>query len=224
MAEADPSSPVTWDADGAPRSRAFGDVYFSKVDGLAESRAVFLAGCGLPDAWAGRERFTVAELGFGSGLNILALLDLWRRSRPPAGRLHIFSVEAFPMTAQDAGRALAAWPDIAELSAMLLARWPRRARGFHRIDFPGLDASLDLAVMDVADALDGWSGAADAWFLDGFSPACNPGMWSQDVFDAVARRSAPGARAATFTVAGAVRRGLAAAGFDGEEGPRFVME
>ena len=108
MAEADPSSPVTWDADGAPRSRAFGDVYFSKVDGLAESRAVFLAGCGLPDAWAGRERFTVAELGFGSGLNILALLDLWRRSRPPAGRLHIFSVEAFPMTAQDAGRALAA--------------------------------------------------------------------------------------------------------------------
>jgi tRNA 5-methylaminomethyl-2-thiouridine biosynthesis bifunctional protein len=221
MAETDPLSPVTWDADGAPRSRAFGDVYFSKVDGLAEARAVFLAGCGLPDAWAGRDRFTVAELGFGSGLNILALLALWRRTRPACGRLHIFSVEAFPMSVQDAGRALAAWPEIADLAAMLLAHWPRRAHGFHRIDLPGLDASLDLAVMDVTDALDGWSGAADAWFLDGFSPACNPGMWSQGVFDAVARRSALGARAATFTVAGAVRRGLAAAGFEVAKAPGF---
>ena len=221
MAEADLSSPVTWDADGAPRSRAFGDVYFSKVDGLAEARAVFLTGCGLPDAWATRDRFTVAELGFGSGLNILALLELWRRTRPAGGRLHIFSVEAFPLSAEEAGRALAAWPEIADLATPLLARWPRRARGFHRIDFPDLDASLDLAVMDVADALDGWSGAADAWFLDGFSPACNPGMWSQAVFDAVARRSAPGARAATFTVAGAVRRGLAAAGFEVAKAPGF---
>jgi tRNA 5-methylaminomethyl-2-thiouridine biosynthesis bifunctional protein len=217
----DAASPVQWDAEGAPRSRLFGDVYFSNADGLAESRAVFLAGCGLPDAWAGRDGFTVGELGFGSGLNILALLDLWRRERPSGARLHIFSVEAFPMTAEDARRALAAWPQIADLAEALLDRWPRRARGFHRIEFPGLDASLDLAVMDVAEALDAWSGRADAWFLDGFSPACNPGMWSPAVFEAVARCSAPGARAATFTVAGDVRRGLAAAGFAVAKAPGF---
>ncbi|MEI9965392.1 MAG: hypothetical protein WDM92_12630 [Caulobacteraceae bacterium] len=58
---------LDWSPDGAPRSRRFDDVYFSRADGLAESRAVFLAGCGLPEAWAGRDRFTVGELGFGTG-------------------------------------------------------------------------------------------------------------------------------------------------------------
>src|SRR4029077_21267224 len=97
-----PISPIIFDADGLPRSRRYGDVYFSREGGLAESRAVFLAGCGLPERWAGRRRFTVAELGFGTGLNILALLDLWRDHRPPGGQLSIFSVEAEPLTADEA--------------------------------------------------------------------------------------------------------------------------
>jgi tRNA 5-methylaminomethyl-2-thiouridine biosynthesis bifunctional protein len=215
------SSPVIWGEDGVPRSRLFGDIYFSSADGLAESRAVFLAGCDLPRAWDGRDRFTVGELGFGSGLNILALLDLWRRARPNGGRLQNLSVEAFPMPAEDARRALAAWPEVADLAEALLAHWPRRARGFHRIDFPELGATLDLAVLDVLDALQAWAGRADAWFLDGFSPACNQDMWRPAVFDALAHRSAPGARCATFTVAGDVRRGLAAAGFEVAKAPGY---
>jgi tRNA 5-methylaminomethyl-2-thiouridine biosynthesis bifunctional protein len=215
------ASPVIWGADGAPRSRLFDDIYFSTADGLAESRAVFLAGCGLPEAWRGRAGFVVGELGFGSGLNILALLDLWRGTRDPGARLHVFSVEAFLMPAEDARRALAAWPELADLAAQLLAQWPRRARGFHRITFEGLDAVIDLAVLEVGEALGAWAGSADAWFLDGFSPAKNPAMWRQEVLDLIAARSAPGARAATFTVAGAVRRGLTAAGFAVEKRPGF---
>lgn len=72
---------------------------------------------------------------------------------------------------------------------------------------------------DAAWALDQWSGAADAWFLDGFSPALNPGMWSDAVLDGMAARSAPGARVATFTVAGTVRRGLAERGFQVDKRP-----
>jgi tRNA 5-methylaminomethyl-2-thiouridine biosynthesis bifunctional protein len=209
---------LTWSDDGAPRSGRFGDVYFSADDGLAESRAVFLAGCGLPDAWAGRDRFTVAELGFGTGLNILALLDLWKRS-PGAGRLHVFSIEAFPLNRDEAARALAAWPELADITAILLARWPDGTPGFHRIDLPEFSATLDLAIGDAAWALEQWSGQADAWFLDGFSPALNPQMWSDAVLDGVAARSAPGARLATFTVAGAVRRGLAERGFQVDKRP-----
>ena len=211
---------LDWSDEGAPRSRRFDDVYFSAEGGLEESRAVFLAGCGLPEAWRGRSRFTVGELGFGTGLNILALLDLWRRTRPQGARLHIFSIEAFPLSRVDAVRALAAWPALADLAAHLIRRWPE-AEGFHRIDIPGLGASLDLAIMEAAEALEAWSGRADAWFLDGFSPARNPRMWRQEVLDLVAARSAPGARAATFTVAGAVRRGLEAAGFAIARRPGF---
>ncbi len=207
------SSPLEWDADGAPRSRRFGDIYFSREDGLAESRAVFLQGCGLPTAWQGRSRFVVGELGFGTGLNIAALLELWRRERAPGQQLHIFSIEAWPITAGEARRALSAWPDISEAAEALTGAWPGRARGFHRVNLPW-GATLDLAVMEAGEALAQWDGAADAWFLDGFAPAANPQIWRDEVLSLVAAKSRPGARAATFTVAGQVRRGLEAHGFE----------
>jgi tRNA 5-methylaminomethyl-2-thiouridine biosynthesis bifunctional protein len=212
---------IDWDLEGAPRSIAFDDVYFSKSGGLAESRFVFLEGCGLPYAWRERTDFVVGELGFGTGLNILALLDLWTRTRPARGRLHIFSLDAAPPRREEAERALAAWPELAPLAQSLLAQWPPAAAGFHRLDFPDLNASLDLALAPVETALAQWSGRADAWFLDGFTPARNPEMWSPEVMKLLARRSAPGARLATYTAAGAVRRALTEAGFAVEKGPGF---
>lgn len=209
-----PDAPqMEWTEDGRPRSPLYGDTYFGADDGLAESRAVFLEGCGLPAAWSGRRTFTVGELGFGTGLNILALIDLWRREGPPGGRLHVFSVEAHLMAREDAARALSAWPELGPAADALLDRWPAPRRGFHRIDLPGLGVVIDLALMEAGEALAKWTGRADAWFLDGFAPALNPEIWREEVLLAVAARSAPGARAASFTVAGRVRRGLEAAGF-----------
>jgi tRNA 5-methylaminomethyl-2-thiouridine biosynthesis bifunctional protein len=218
---AEPPSPIYWRDDGFPGSSLYGDVYFSSQDGLAETRAVFLAGCGLPQAWKGRRSFTVGELGFGTGLNIAALLQLWRETKAPGARLSIFTIEAHPMSRQDAARALGHWPELGEAAQVLLDAWPGVARGFHRIDLPAFDAVLDIAILDAAEALDRWTGPADAWFLDGFAPSANPAMWSEERLAQVGRRSAPGARAATFTVAGVVRRGLAAAGFEVSKQPGF---
>ena len=163
----------------------------------------------------------VGELGFGTGLNILALIELWSRARPPGAQLHIFSIEAHPIAADEARRALARWPQLSALADRLTAQWPGRARGPHRVEFPDLGVILDVAVGEVAEALAAWSGQADAWFLDGFAPARNPAMWRDEVLALVAARSAPGAVAATFTVAGQVRRGLAAAGFEVARAPGF---
>ena len=218
MAE-DRAPRLIWTDDGSPRSGRFDDIYFSQQDGLAEARLVFLAGCGLPEGWSGRTRFCVAELGFGTGLNIATLLDLWRREGPSGGHLNVFSIEGFPLTRAEAGRALEAWPELAEAAQALLAVWPETTPGFHRLDLPGFNATLDLAVGDVAWALSQWRGEADAWFLDGFAPSTNPDMWSDAVLDGIAARSAPGARVATFTVAGAVRRGLAERGFAVDKRP-----
>ena len=205
-----------------PRSTRFDDVYFQAEDGLAESRAVFLDGCGLPERFAGRRRFAVGELGFGSGLNILALLDLWRRHRPYSeATLSIVSIEAFPMTADDAARALAAFPELAELSADLLTGWPGKRTGRHTLDFPDIGATLQIHVGDVREALAQLDAKMDAWFLDGFAPAKNPDMWSGEVLAEIGRLTAPGGRVATFTVAGDVRRGLASAGFEVEKRPGF---
>ena len=204
---------LDWSDDGVPKSPQFGDIYFSSENGLAESRAVFLNGCGLPQGWSGKPHFQVAELGFGTGLNIVALMDLWRRERRGGGHLHIFSIEAFPLTVEEAARALAPFTEVAASARALLAVWPPPVWGRHRVSPQGWDLTLDLHVGDVSDALASWDGLANAWFLDGFAPSANPAMWSQDTLQAVADHSAPAARLATFTVAGAVRRTLASVGF-----------
>jgi len=202
----------------APVSRTYGDVYFSG-DGLAEKREVFLRGCGLPAAWKDRRQFTVAELGFGSGLNLLALWQAWRIHRPsPAAQLHVMSFEAQLMTADTAGRIHSAWPELAGLSACLCARWPDRAYGAQRIVL-GDGVRLTLFIGEAAASLRQADGLADAWFLDGFAPSKNPDMWSQDVLAEVARLSAPEARLASYTVAGQVRRTLTELGFQVEKVP-----
>ncbi|ESQ76331.1 tRNA (5-methylaminomethyl-2-thiouridine)(34)-methyltransferase MnmD [Asticcacaulis sp. AC402] len=202
--------------DGTPRSERFGDIYYSPQDGLAESRTVFLEGCHLRQSWAGPRAegrdFTVLELGFGTGLNIAAAVQLWIRSGCP-GNLHVFTVEAFVIARDQAATALANWPELAEFAQALTAQWPANRRGFHHMDFPQWRVSVTVALMEVEAALDAWEGQADAVFLDGFSPAVNPDMWSPAVFARIAAHTRPGARLATFTVAGHVRRGLQAAGF-----------
>lgn len=196
----------------APFARDVGDVYFSG-EGLSEKRAVFLGGCGLPEGWADRESFTIGELGFGTGLNLLALWDLWRQHRPsPTARLNYLSFEGMLIGREDAARIHAAWPELGALSEQLLAHWPNRARGIQRIHLPD-NITLTLVIDDIAAAIPQVKASVDAWFLDGFAPAKNPAMWSAETLTHVARLSAANARAATYTVAGDVRRSLEAAGF-----------
>lgn len=205
---------INWNAEGAPVAEAHGDVYYSLQDGLEETRAVFLRSCGLPEAWSGRRQFTVAETGFGTGLNFLALWQLWRQHRPAHdAQITFVSFELYPLAEEDARRALAAWPELADLSAQLLARWPGPVRGVRELYFPEDGVRLVLHLGDIADMLPQAVFAADAWFLDGFSPAKNEDMWSPAIYPEIAKHSAPGARLGTFTVAGAVRRGLTEAGF-----------
>lgn len=217
-----PRPDLDWTDDGAPRSRTNDDVYFSKAGGLDETLTVFLGGCRLPERWRGRTRFAIGELGFGTGLNALATWETWRRTRDHGAVLHYVSVEGFPLTRDEAARAHQAFPEVAELSARLLARWPVRARGAQRLWFEEDGFALTVIHDDALSALAGLSGAFDAWFLDGFAPARNEGMWSAPLLQHIAALSAEGARAATYSVAGAVRRGLADAGFHVEKAPGFA--
>lgn len=204
---------VTWGQGGVPASNLYGDPYFSLQDGLAETRHVFLAGNGLPARL--RDGFRIAETGFGTGLNLLATALAWDAAMP-TGRLRFTSFEAFPMPAPDMARALALFPEVAALAPGLLGPW---SRGERRFALGPLD--VEVIIGDARATLPAWQGQADAWFLDGFSPAKNRDLWSPDLLDAIARHTAPGGTFATYTAAGHVRRGLQAAGFQVERRPGF---
>lgn len=209
-----PRPNLTWKTDGTPVDERVGDVYYSVEDGLAESRAVFLAGCGLPEAWRGRSSYTMAELGFGTGLNFLATWQMWRAHRSNSAWLHFVSFEGYPLDSEDAAHALKPWPELADLADQLCASWPVRAKGVQQITWPSERLTLTLHIGDIAETLPRSLFSADAWFLDGFSPAKNDAMWDAALWPLIAERSHKGTRAATFTVAGAVRRGLTSAGFE----------
>ncbi|MDI5935871.1 bifunctional tRNA (5-methylaminomethyl-2-thiouridine)(34)-methyltransferase MnmD/FAD-dependent 5-carboxymethylaminomethyl-2-thiouridine(34) oxidoreductase MnmC [Halomonas kalidii] len=209
--------------ESAPHSTAFDDVYFSRHDGRAETEHVFIAGNDLPRRfaeWQAPRPFVVGETGFGTGLNMLCAWACFDAHAPAGTRLHLVSTEKFPLAREDLARALAAWPDLAERATRLIAQWPEPVAGVHRL---WLDArvTLDLHFGDTTERLALLDGRVDAWFLDGFAPAKNPEMWRPELFVAMAARSRPGATLATFTCAGVVKRGLAAAGFAWRKVPGF---
>lgn len=213
---------VQWGEDGVPVSLAYDDPYFAREDGLGETRHVFLAGNGLPDRFLGRDRFQIAELGFGTGLNFFATVEAWRlRPDPvPAAQLIFTSFELAPLPSHDMTRAAARWPGLLAIVQDFLADWPSDLRaGVHSV--MRQDVTLELVLGDANQMLAGWAGNADAWYLDGFSPARNPELWSADLMQQVYERTTPGGTFATYTVAGWVRRNLAAAGFELEKFPGY---
>ena len=218
------SANLEFNAEGTPVSRDFDDVYFSNDNGLEETRYVFLGSNGIPERFVGHPRplFVVAESGFGTGLNFLTLwqaFDAFRRASPQATleRLHFISFEKFPLTKDDLRLAHQHWPELAPWAEQLQQQWPLPFVGCHRLLLDGGRVTLDVWFGDINELTetldDSLQQQVDAWFLDGFAPAKNPDMWTQGLFNAMARLARPGATLATFTSAGFVRRGLQDAGF-----------
>lgn len=210
----DQRATLDWRPGDVPVSRRFDDPYFSLSGGLAETRHVFLAGNDLPDRFRGG--FALAELGFGTGLGMLAAADAWAAHGAP-GDLHLTSFEAFPIAADDMARALAVFPELAPRAERLIDGW---TKGDTRIDL-GDGARLEIVLGDARETVPAWMQRADAWFLDGFSPARNPELWQPSLIKEVARHTVPGGTAATYSAAGHVRRALAEAGFDVARVPGF---
>lgn len=218
------SAQIDWDENGQPISRAYDDVYFSRASGIEETHHVFLNGNQLEQRLADLPaggRLCIGETGFGTGLNFLCAWQQFDALAPKDARLHFVSVEKFPVTPDDLHRALALWPELSQWSAQLLAQYVAINPGFQRFVFDGGRVVLTLLVGDVLETLPELDARIDAWFLDGFSPAKNPEMWTDALFAQLARLSAPGATLATFTSSGFVRRGLIGAGFAMRRTPGF---
>lgn len=202
------TTPVT-----PPTSREFNDLYFSADNGLAESQFVFLGGNNLPQGWQDVDRYVIGETGFGTGLNFLAAWQLFEEATQPSQSLDFISFEKYPLTDTGIADYLQPYSEIFEGRLQkLLTQYPPIIPGFHRVVLSER-VTLTLIFDDVNAAIPKLVAPIDAWFLDGFKPATNPDMWSQTVFENMARLSHTGTKLATYTAAGQVRRDLTAAGF-----------
>ena len=214
--------------DGSPVSTEFDDVYFSQASGIDETRYVFLQHNDLPQRWLENPKstFTIAETGFGTGLNLLCAWQQWHEYSQPDQTLHFVSVEKYPLEKESLKQALLQWPELTEFSESLLSVYPPLVSGWHVINLPSLKTNtgrvvLHLYLGDIHDWLNQMTAKVDAWFLDGFAPSKNPDMWGPHLYHAMARLSDHHTTMATFTAAGDVRRGLKAAGFTTQKAKGF---
>ncbi|PXW68692.1 tRNA U34 5-methylaminomethyl-2-thiouridine-forming methyltransferase MnmC [Loktanella sp. PT4BL] len=197
---------IEW-RDGVPIAQAFDDPYYSLDNGVAETQHVFLAGNDLPARFGGN--FQIAELGFGTGLNLLVTWAAWDKAGQP-GTLSFTSFEAFPMAADDMAAALGHFAELAPYAKALLAAWKPQSGAIQLPNGP----MLEVITGDARETLPAWDKQANAWFLDGFSPAKNPELWEPTLLAAVGTHTKRGGTAATYSAAGAVRQALSGAGFE----------
>jgi tRNA 5-methylaminomethyl-2-thiouridine biosynthesis bifunctional protein len=213
------SDTLIW-RDGQPYSTRYEDVYFSTnpdnpQQGIAETEYVFIRHNQLEARWQNlhHSTFTIAETGFGTGLNFLCACKLWLNTAPPNSRLHFISTEKYPLTLAQMQKAHAIWADLTEISQALLVQYGPLSDGTHRFILFAGRITLTLHIGDIQSTLPNIQTPVDAWFLDGFAPAKNPDMWQPALFAQMARLSHADTTFATFTSAGLVRRHLLANGF-----------
>lgn len=232
---------LDWQEDGAPFSAQYGDVYFSRNGGLAETAHVFLDGNSLKQRWLERDQqdypgvFTIAELGFGTGLNFLGCWRLWQETGCKRLRLHFISCEKHPMSHEAIQRALQQWPELTDFSSQLIAQYPDHSAGYHRLQLAATSAEQNPVLLDLyyGDALtmlqqqSSPNAKMDAWFLDGFSPALNPELWGDELLQTIADQCKPGSTLTSYSVTGRVVRALKSLGFVVEKrkgfGPKRQM-
>ncbi|MEP5760737.1 MAG: tRNA (5-methylaminomethyl-2-thiouridine)(34)-methyltransferase MnmD [Litoreibacter sp.] len=199
----DQTAQIEWRENGTPVSMRFDDPYFSLAGGLDETHYVFLQGNSLPARFC--DGFHIAELGFGTGLNLLAAVSAFRASNQ-SGKLHFTSFEAFPMTPSDMAQALGHFPGLD--TGLITEQWTGET-----VVLTAEDVTAEIIIGDARQTLPNWEKKADAWFLDGFSPDKNPELWSAEIMREVGAHTTAGGTFATYTAAGHVRRSLTDAGF-----------
>ena len=211
---------LNFNNDGIPCSKLFGDPYFSLVNPLKESQYVFLDSTNIVQRWK-NPSFTIAELGFGFGINFITTLNAWREHHRPEQHLHYISIEKYPVQPADLSQCYQRLNIPSALTEHLLEHYPLPVQGFHRIEYNQYNLTLTLVFGEALDCLEQCNFVADAWFLDGFSPNKNKALWTNDIAKQVCRLTRKSGTLSTYSAASEVRKSFSNAGFTLEKKPGY---
>jgi tRNA 5-methylaminomethyl-2-thiouridine biosynthesis bifunctional protein len=195
---------LSFSNETTPTSSHFDDVYFMPNHALNEIDYVSLRGNGLHERFAQVDKFIVAELGFGTGLNFQLTRNLWQKLASAQAKLTYISIEKHPINADDLLK-IHEKLNLADATYEWLAQYPLPIYGTYILHLSH-NVKLVLMFMEAIDAMNKIADASvDSWFLDGFAPAKNPEMWSEALMQGVARTLNKGGTFATFTAASMVK-------------------
>jgi len=201
-----------------PFSPLFQDVYFAAQAGIAESTHVYLDGTKFAEEIAtGNPSITVAEIGFGVGLNFLLTMQAFLQKAGPEQKLHYISFEKHPVYKKDLEELYSRFEELKPMAKELMECYPTLTPGMHSISFFRGRVNLLLCLGEATEMLSRLDAKVNLWYWDGFAPSKNQDAFSAPLFSQVARLSAPNARGSSFTAAGWVRRELEANGFKVEK-------
>ena len=193
-------------------SKSYNDIYFDKLNGPQETEHVYLNTNNLTKKFKNKQKFVIAEIGFGTGLNFILTWKLWKENRKTNGSLTYISFENAPLSKKDIKKVYKKFKKLDGYSSFLLKNIPARCKSTHRIFIKADNINLILIYDDITSLIN-FNFKADTWFLDGFSPKKNPLVWTDKLFKQLYNFTNLDGSLSTFSVAGHIRRGLLKAGF-----------
>ena len=228
-------TPLTFNKNNALYNSRFDDIYFDLVTGPDQNRDVFITGNNIIEQLTrSADFFTIAETGFGTGLNFLLTLKTYqtldadntsqnreKNKKAQLPHLTFVSIEKYPLSRKQLQQSLAQLPEFSELAEQLIAQYPtEELQSFpQECEFKFLNNNVTLKIIfdDATQALSKITttkkGLIDAWYLDGFSPIKNPEMWSPQLFKQIARLSKDQASLSTFIITEKICHQLIDVGF-----------
>ncbi len=209
----------------------YDDRYFDVVNAIEEAKHVFFQGSGIMDILSamgpGKKALRIGETGFGAGRLLIALLDFLDNCGITDISVTYNSVELHPVTFERMSSILDGFrTKVGPLIDLLVHAYSRieiTRPGWHQIQLtrPFGILTLNLWIGEALEMVHALTIPCDAWFLDGHGPKKNPSMWRPELLLAIGEKTETSGACATYTVAGAVRRGLIDAGFSVGQCPGF---
>lgn len=214
MTDRDSSSPEihqTKDGSHTLYSPKFNQHYHNANGAVAESRHVFLEKNGFLKTLRNASSLTILEIGFGTGLNLLLLLDEYLNSGSRC-KINYQSIEAFPVDAETARSFnFGAFLNHPELMKSIHSVFESARPGMNIFELLP-DVSLTLFI-GLFEDFNPNNLETDFIFHDPFSPEVNEELWTGDVFRKLAGWSKPDAILSTYCAASKARKAMTLAGW-----------
>lgn len=202
----------TRDGSHTVYSSQFDQHYHNPNGAVAESRYVFFEQTGLPEDLSKQEDITILELGFGTGLNLMLLLDYYL-NRQSEVHIHYYTIEAFPLKTEIVQQFnYQDYLTHPQTVRKVIALFNDLQEGFNHFTLLG---NIDVHLFNgfFSDFSPDESIGADYIFHDAFSPDTNPDLWTGKVFETLARHSHPEVILSTYCAASKVQGAMAWAGW-----------